>query len=168
MLGNPGKRSLKPDTIQPEQPDGVLPAPAFLSKDAREEWKRLAPQLHNLGLLTNLDRAAFAAYCQTWGRWAAAERQLVRDGRKRGAVAGGTLIKTISGNLIQNPVVGIANAAKTQMVKYAAEFGFTPSARTRVQNAAPQAARSAANTANAPADGAPSATEPPKPRAYFN
>ena len=42
------------------------------------------------------------------------------------------MIKTTSGNAIQNPLVGIANKAKADMVRYAAEFGMTPSARSRV------------------------------------
>ena len=42
------------------------------------------------------------------------------------------IVKTKSGNLIQNPLVGVANKAMADMVRYAAEFGLTPSARTRV------------------------------------
>jgi len=42
------------------------------------------------------------------------------------------MIKTTSGNAIQNPLVGIANKAKADMVRYAVEFGMTPSARSRV------------------------------------
>lgn len=168
LMGNPGKRPLKEDAIKPEMPETVLPPPAFLSKPAKDEWRRLAPSIHKLGLLTHPDLAAFAAYCQTYGRWEVAERQIERDRRRRGAIAGGMLIKTMSGNLIQNPAVGIANAAMTQMVKYAAEFGFTPSARTRVQNAAPRAVRSAANEGNLPVDAEQPAQEPAKPRTYFN
>jgi P27 family predicted phage terminase small subunit len=42
------------------------------------------------------------------------------------------LSRTTKGNLIQNPLVGIANKAMADMVRYAAEFGMTPSARTRL------------------------------------
>ncbi len=44
----------------------------------------------------------------------------------------GLIVMTKSGNLIQNPLVGTANKAMADMVRYAAEFGMTPSARTRV------------------------------------
>lgn len=170
LRGNPGKRPLVEDAIQPDQPPEVLPPPVFLSKEAKAEWRRLAPQIHKLGLLTSQDLGAFGAYCQAYGRWASAEAQITRDARKRAAIAGGTIIKTVSGNLIQNPAVSIANAAMAQMVKYAAEFGFTPSARTRVHNAAPEAARrkAAAEEAAAGAGGKPAVAEPARPRSYFN
>ena len=57
------------------------------------------------------------------------------------AVTEGLILRTKSGNVIQNPLVGAANKAMADMVRYAAEFGLTPSSRTRVSgleaNAAP-------------------------------
>jgi len=47
------------------------------------------------------------------------------------------LIKTSNGNAIQNPLVGTANKAAADMMRYAAEFGMTPSARTRIAAEAP-------------------------------
>jgi phage terminase small subunit len=32
--------------------------------------------MHVLGMISHLDRAALAAYCQAYGRWAEAERKL--------------------------------------------------------------------------------------------
>jgi P27 family predicted phage terminase small subunit len=49
------------------------------------------------------------------------------------ASTGGLMIKTTGGNAIQNPLVGIANKAQEVMLRVAAEFGMTPSARTRVR-----------------------------------
>ena len=42
------------------------------------------------------------------------------------------MIKTSNGNLVQNPLVGTANKAMSEMMRYAVEFGMTPSARSRV------------------------------------
>ena len=42
------------------------------------------------------------------------------------------MIKTSNSNAIQNPLVGTANKAAADMVRYAAEFGMTPSARSRI------------------------------------
>jgi P27 family predicted phage terminase small subunit len=81
--------------------------------------------------MTEIDRAALAAYCQAYGRWAQAERALARMAEKD-ALNSGLIIRTKNDNAIQNPLVGIANTAKRAVVKYAAEFGMTPSARTRV------------------------------------
>ena len=87
--------------------------------------------MYAAGLMTELDRAALAAYCAAYGRWAQAERAINRMAAKDELNAA-LMIKTVSGNAIQNPLVGIANTAKRAVVKYAAEFGMTPSARTRV------------------------------------
>nr|WP_309501750.1 phage terminase small subunit P27 family [uncultured Roseovarius sp.] len=114
------------------QPDVARPdAPEHLTDAAREEWDRIVVDLVALGILTQLDRGALAAYCQAYGRWSAAEAALARMA-DRDAVTDGLIVKTKSGNLIQNPLVGAANKAMADMVRYAAEFGLTPSARTRV------------------------------------
>jgi P27 family predicted phage terminase small subunit len=81
-----------------------------------------------LGILSGLDRAALAAYCQAYGRWAQAERALAKMSNQ----ADGLIIKTVSGNMIQNPLVGVANKAMSDMMRYASEFGMTPSARSRI------------------------------------
>ncbi len=35
---------------------------------SKAEWKRLAQEMHRLGIISQLDRAALAAYCQAYGR----------------------------------------------------------------------------------------------------
>ena len=90
--------------------------------------------LREEGMFTALDRGMLAAYCQAYGRWAQAERALAEMG-KLDPVAGGLMIRTKSGNAIQNPIVGTANKAMSDMARFAAELGMTPSARTRVLNA---------------------------------
>lgn len=133
VTGNPGKRPL--NRAEPKPAAAGLPQPpAELSGDARNEWRRVAQQLHQAGLLATLDRAALAAYCQAFARWRQAERALAAMAEKD-AVTGGLLIKTSNGNAIQNPLVGIANKAAAAMVRYAAEFGMTPSARSRIEAA---------------------------------
>jgi P27 family predicted phage terminase small subunit len=81
--------------------------------------------------MSNLDRAPLAAYCQAYGRWVAAEAALARMAEKD-AVTEGLIIRTKAGNVIHNPLVGAANKAMADMVRYAAEFGFTPSSRSQV------------------------------------
>lgn len=130
VAGNPGKRALnleeaKVDLSQP-------PPPPFLNDDAKVEWGRVSSELYSAGLMTNIDRAALAAYCQAYGRWAEAERALAKMAEKD-PVNHGLLIRTSNGNAIQNPLVGIANKAHADVIKYAAEFGMTPSSRSRVK-----------------------------------
>ena len=93
---------------------------------------RVAVELHRIGLLTGVDRAALAAYCQAFGQWVEA-RRAIREMAKANPSTAGLTIRTSNGNVIQNPLVGIANRAAADMVKYAVEFGMTPSARSRVQ-----------------------------------
>ena len=115
------------------KPKRALPKPpVHLSLDAQEEWERVCKSLHNLGVMTDLDRAALAAYCQAYGRWVQAERALAKMA-ERDPVTSGLMIKTQQGNAIQNPLVGSANKAMADMVRYAAEFGMTPSARSRIR-----------------------------------
>ncbi|MBL0001729.1 MAG: P27 family phage terminase small subunit [Sphingomonadales bacterium] len=39
-------------------------APHHLTADAVEEWNRVATELYNLGILSEVDRAALAAYAR--------------------------------------------------------------------------------------------------------
>lgn len=106
--------------------------PPELNDDAKVEWGRVSEELYKLGLLTGIDRAALAAYCQAYGRWMIAERAIT-EMAKRDPVTQGLLIKTTNGNAIQNPLVGTANKAMSDMMRYASEFGMTPSARSRIK-----------------------------------
>lgn len=82
-----------------------------------------------VGLLTNVDRAALAAYCAAWSRWAKAERQVAKEGL--------TFISP-NGHVTQHPAVGIANTALTTMHKFLTEFGMTPGSRGRVSVNTPE------------------------------
>lgn len=127
LAGNPGKRGLNRAEAKPRR---LLPrAPEHLDDEARAEWKRVSRDLYDAGLLTGVDRGALAAYCQAYSRWADAER------RARGL---GAVIQTMQGNLVQNPWISIANRAMELMLKAAAEFGMTPSARSRVTAQVPE------------------------------
>ncbi|MDE6318892.1 MAG: P27 family phage terminase small subunit, partial [Lachnospiraceae bacterium] len=62
LEGNPGKRSLKTGEPKPEKK--APRCPAWLEGEAKKEWKRMAGQKEKLGILTEIDMAAFAGYCQ--------------------------------------------------------------------------------------------------------
>lgn len=120
------KGTLRTDRINKDEPKpkiNIPKAPTHLNKEAKKEWKEMAQQLFNLGLLTNIDKAALAGYCQLYGRWVQAEKKLG---------AGELVIETKSGNLIQNPYLGIANRAYEIMFRSLTDFGMTPASRARV------------------------------------
>ena len=116
---------------------GIPAMPVHLEGEAADEWGRVSRELYEMGLLSRVDRAALAAYCQSYGRWHQAEASLKRMA-ENDQLTRGLLIKTTNGNAIQNPLVGISNKAAADMVRYAAEFGMTPSARSRINAEPPQ------------------------------
>jgi P27 family predicted phage terminase small subunit len=97
--------------------------PAELGPVARAEWDRLVDELMALGLLTNLDRAALAAYCGAYALWAEATAQIQKYG---------AMIKSPTGFPIQSPYLAIANRQAEIMMRIASEFGFTPASRSRI------------------------------------
>ena len=123
LQGNPGKRGLSKDEPQPEK--RIPPCPKHLDGEAKKEWRRVTKELHALGLLTNVDRAALAAYCQNWSRWVKAEEELAKDDVE-------LVLSTDKGYHHPNPWIGIANNAMKQMRVFLAEFGMTPASRSRV------------------------------------
>ena len=129
VKGNPGKRptNKKEAIVALSEPT----PPTFLSDEAKVEWGRVVGTLFRVGLMTEIDRAALAAYCQSYSRWVQAERSLARMAEKD-TLNAGLIIRTKNDNAIQNPLVGIANKAKADTIRYAGEFGMTPSARARV------------------------------------
>ncbi|PUB82424.1 MAG: phage terminase small subunit P27 family [gamma proteobacterium symbiont of Ctena orbiculata] len=126
LNGNPSKKKAH-ELLDAVQPDTEIPdVPAHLMPDAKIEWYRISVELEKLGLISQLDRAALAAYCQAYGRWVMAENKMQSLG-DRGLVA-----HTPNGFEQMSVWLQISNRAQEQMHKFMAEFGMTPSARSRV------------------------------------
>jgi P27 family predicted phage terminase small subunit len=123
------------------QPQGTTTIPKFLNRHARNEWKRIAPELERLGLLTKVDRACLAAYCQAYGRWVETEYKLNELTDKvletNNDASNAYLLKTQSGNIIISPLFSVANRCLEQMRTFGLEFGLTPVSRSRI-NIAPK------------------------------
>lgn len=121
LEGNPGKRKL--NEFEPKPEKRAPKCPAWLDKEAKKEWRRTAKQLEKLGVLTEVDMAAFAGYCEAYARWKEAEEFISRHG---------TIIKTPSGYWQQVPQVSIAQTYLKIMIKFCEQFGLTPSSRSRI------------------------------------
>lgn len=76
-----------------------------------------------MGVLTLVDRAALAAYCQAWGRWVEAEEKLQTTP---------VMLKTPSGYVQQSLWLSVANKQLKLMGRYMAELGITPASRSRI------------------------------------
>ena len=140
LEGNAGKRPL--DLAAGANPRIEIPsAPKHLGAEAKKEWRRIAPLLEELGLISGLDRAALALYCQTAGRLAELEmafnaqvQQLVNDGALHAdAVAQVSTAVTPNGYAQQSVLVQLIGKHREQLHRYLMHFGLSPAARGRVQ-----------------------------------
>ncbi len=122
LRGNPGKRKL--NDAEPRPAAATPTCPAYLGDEARREWRRLSRELAALGLLTRLDRGPLAAYCQAHALWVEAVASIERYG---------TMVKSPNGYPMPSPYVAVANKQVEIMGRIAAEFGMTPSSRTRIR-----------------------------------
>lgn len=97
--------------------------PEWLPDEARAEWQRVVPELQRLHLTKPVDRAALAAYCLTWDRFVAAQKELT---------ANGSVLGRNSQGVVRHPAVAVIEAASKELRAWAVEFGLTPSAEQRV------------------------------------
>lgn len=122
LEGNPGKRIL--NKKEPKTESAIPKCPNHLTGVARTEWKRITSELHALKLIAHIDRAALAAYCSAWGDYVKAENKLKKEGE---------VLISDKGGMYQNPWLAIKKRSMDQLVKFGAEFGMTPSSRSRVK-----------------------------------
>jgi P27 family predicted phage terminase small subunit len=130
VKGNPGKRKLPKNEPKPES--SAPPPPADLGPDGVKEWQRIVEPLARLGLMTDLDVLALAAYCDAADTWMRARRifeQLAGASPKTGAF----MVRTPNGSVQIAPIVSVIRTARADMVRFAAEFGMTPSARAGME-----------------------------------
>jgi P27 family predicted phage terminase small subunit len=127
LMGNPGKRPL--NESEPEPEPTIPECPPELGAVAKREWDRLVGELGKLRILTNLDRAALAAYCGAYALWAEATEQIEKYG---------SMVKSPSGYPQQSPYLAIANRQTEIMMRIASEFGFTPASRSRISSPQPK------------------------------
>lgn len=124
LEGNRGKRKLKPEPRPlPITPD----APDFLGPEAGMEWRRVVPELERMGLMTLIDGAALAGYCQSYARWIECEKVITDEGfsYETFSAQGGRMVRA-------RPEVRMGQAYLDAVRKFATEFGFTPASRSRV------------------------------------
>lgn len=116
-----GKSVMLENEFKPDK--GSIKCPSWLDKYAKQEWKRIAPELEEKGVLTSIDTTTLAAYCQCYSRWRKAEEFIQKNG---------DTFETEKGYVAQRPQVNIAIQSLKMLNSFAVEFGLTPSSRTRV------------------------------------
>lgn len=122
LEGNPGHRPLPENTPKPRPTKPKKPA--WLDALARREWNRACKLLGPLGLLTEIDGAALGVYCQAYSRLKAAEDVIAEHG---------LTFEDFRSDPKPRPEVLIAEKAMRTIRMMAAEFGMTPSSRSRIE-----------------------------------
>lgn len=116
-------RGRKPTTIMTDRTAvaDVPKAPAWLSKDAKAEWRRIMPSLIDRRILTDADMGSVENYCVAIGQVREMQRTIAQEGHvvitERGPRA--------------HPAVKIQSDAMTRARLLAAELGLTPVSRSR-------------------------------------
>jgi P27 family predicted phage terminase small subunit len=147
-------------TANEPRPDVKVPGPpAWLGPDARNEWRRITKELAALRMISLLDRTTLGLYCQALQeyldacRGLDAERKYMERARARGADErllrraaegkadaeeeppfpdSGLTALSSQGTRLIHPLVSIRNEAWRRVLRAAAEFGLSPSSRTRI------------------------------------
>lgn len=126
LHGNPGKRPLNKNEPKPKP---LAPAVAsWLSPDAKKLRKELAPKLEAVGILTEVDGASFDLMLTHYCLASEAARTLKQEG---------SIIEDSKGYPAKHPAVQILRDHSAAFLRFAAEFGLTPSSRSRLNLVTP-------------------------------
>lgn len=124
LRGNPGKRHRDPE---PAPVDAGLDPPDHLTPGARAFWKKHAPEVARLGMLTVNDVPTFSLLAEAWAAVLAAKVELVPKKGMNLRVT--TTDRAHGGEKRKHPAWQIYRDAVAQYLGLAREFGFSPSSR---------------------------------------
>lgn len=130
LHGNPGKRARNKNEPKPEP---IAPScPRWLDGRGKAEWKRISGELEKLGLLTKVDRAAMAAYCQLYSRYSQLEEAATAWFKANGSYTYEDVDKNGIVHIKIIPELTEARKYAPILRGYITEFGMTASARARL------------------------------------
>lgn len=121
LRGNPGKRALNAREPKPRPILGE--PPAFLDPEAKRLWEELAPKLERLAVGTEIDAPSFAMACTHYVLAVKAARILKREGLSD---------RDERGLARKHPMTQVLRDNSAAWLRYAEQFGLTPSARSRL------------------------------------
>ena len=125
-------RGTKPHLVVDNGAVRIAPRPpAWLSKDAAAEWRRVVPILVERRILTRADLGSLENYCVAIGQVREMERHLQEHGHVFEAFKEMPDGRVVSLGMKRNPAVGIQSDAMTRARLLAAELGLTPVSRSR-------------------------------------
>lgn len=129
LHGNPGKRPLNDQEPDFELVTETPKPPKLLGRIGRRVWRKKAPGLVRLGLLTEQDLEAFADYCIACERVEEAQLWIKKHGTKFPVYDKNGKVKDFK----TFPEVYQLNNFMAQKKSLGALFGFSPSDRTKIR-----------------------------------
>ena len=119
--GNPSKLDIdKRKEAEPAATPGTPPKPTWLSKEAAANWDYIVGHLETMGTLAQSDATAIAMLSASIATWAEAQRAV----QKNGAIS--------EDGDHPSGAFTVASKLVPQISKLVAEFGLTPSSRSRI------------------------------------
>lgn len=112
---------------EPKAPPGAPPVPPFIRGDVLEAWHAFSAQLAELDTLHTTDGAALLILCEAWAQ--------MRESA-RGLADSGAVIRHPNGQPGASPWLKPYHDAAKLVKSMLAEFGLTPSSRSRASAAA--------------------------------
>ena len=112
-------------------PEGELserPPPDWMTETQQGHWRRIIAKVP-YGILRDLDMETFGNYIVTWDRFqrACEAQNRLDQGKTYPFIRRGP-----NGVPVESPFMGLMNRSSLLLIRYAAEMGFTPSARARL------------------------------------
>jgi P27 family predicted phage terminase small subunit len=101
---------------------GLPEPPAWLPEEVRAMWEVIAPQVDDLGVIKPQDGLGFTVLCECAATYAAAVVDLYAQGK--------VLINPKTGVPHKNPLMGVVETARRDLLRLSREFALTPLAET--------------------------------------
>jgi len=134
LRGGTAHTHKKPRDQEPQPPEKMPKCPKHLDKGARKEWRRVGKTLMSIGIMSDLERAHLAGYCQSWSEWVVATIAVQEIG---------TVYKKADGTPGLNPHIRLAREAYERWLKAAAILGIGTSNRVGLKVDKPRSASKA-------------------------
>lgn len=96
-----------------------------MPRAAKKYWNEVGPQLEEAGLISLLDQAAFAAHCDSYGKFEEITKKLKR--------LEDMVDHTPQNYAVQSVYFQIRNKLWDQVMKSASEFGLSPAGASKVK-----------------------------------
>lgn len=103
---------------------GKMIIPTDVTPEVAEVWAERLIELEQMGIAYPSDIDSWRAYC---------EAVVLHRNACKIVARSSILIKGRDGGMVKNPAVGIARDSALTLLRFAREFGLTPSARTMIE-----------------------------------